>query len=470
MSSVLHQPVSSLPTLPGPRGLPLVGSVPSLLRMGVFEFLEQCWRQYGEIFQIATGGRSRLIVVSHPDAVERILQGSVDNYYKGRSYDPIRPLVGNGLVTSTGDFWVRQRKLTQPVFNRNGLRRLLPAMTRCVHDMLGAWEAHRVAGTTLDIHAEMNALAQRIIGFTLFGLDLSGAAAATAQAVADSLHIAGERVNRGALVIPLGVPTPSNLRYKRALRTLDSVVYDIIAAARRRSAEDQDVTLLRMLMDARDPDTGEAMNDKQLRDEIITHFVAGHETTALVLTWTFYLLDRHPEVVTRMAEEVATVCATDTPSFEQLEQLTYTRMVLDEVMRLRPPVWAQTRVTHQDDTLLGYPIPADSIVLFSSYFCHRHPAFWDDPEAFRAERFAPEAVKQRHRYAHFPFSAGPRACIGKRLGLYELTLVLALILPRFRVELLPGQTVGMKVGGTCHPDRPIMVRLTAAPPSAHASS
>jgi cytochrome P450 len=470
MSSVLHQHVSSLRTLPGPRGLPVVGSVPSLLRTGVFEFMEHCWRQYGDIFQIHTGGRSRLIVVSHPDAVERILQGNVDNYYKGRSYDPIRPLVGNGLVTSTGDFWVRQRKLTQPAFSRVGLRRLLPAMTRCVHDMLAAWEAHRSAGTILDIHAEMNALTQRVIGFTLFGLDLSGAAATTAQAVADSLHIAGERVNRGALVLPLSVPTPTNLRYKRALRTLDTVVYDIISAARRRSAETEDVTLLRMLIDARDPDTGEAMNDKQLRDEIITHFVAGHETTALVLTWTFYLLDRHPEVVERMAEEVATFCATDTPSFEQLDQLTYTHMVLDEVMRLRPPVWAQTRVTHKEDLLLGYPIPADSIVLFSSHFCHRHPAFWDDPEAFRPERFTPEAVKQRHRYAHFPFSAGPRACIGKRFALYELTLALALILPRFRVELLPGQTVGMKVGGTCHPDRPIMVRLAAAPRSAHASS
>ncbi len=458
MSSVLHTRESTRRTLPGPRGLPLVGSVPALLRDGVFEFLERAWRQHGDIFQVETGGRSRLVVTSHPDAVERILIGAVDNYYKGRSYDPIRPLVGNGLVTSTGDFWVRQRKMAQPVFTRAGLRKLLPHMVRCLQDMLATWEAHAAAGTVLDIHAEMIALTQRIIGFTLFGIDLSGAAATTAQAVADSLHIAGERVNRGALVLPLSLPTPGNLRYKRALRTLDAVVYDIIAGARRNPQQDD--TLLRMLIEARD-ENGEAMDDRQLRDEIITMFVAGHETSALVLTWLFHIVDRHPAVVERMAAEAASLDLS-APSFEQLERLTYTRMVLDEVMRLKPPVWAQTRVLHEADVLLGYPLPADSIVMFSSYFTHRHPAFWPDPERFDPERFTPEAVKQRHKYAHFPFSAGPRGCIGKRFGMYELTLALAMILPRFRVQVLPGQHVGMKVGGTCHPDRPIMVRLAPA--------
>lgn len=456
---MLHAGKSSRREMPGPRGLPLVGALPSLLREGMFEYIERCWRTYGEIFQIPTGGRGRLTVVSHPDAVEHILQDAVRNYYKGRSYDPIRPLLGNGLITSSGDFWVRQRKLTQPAFHLNQLRKFVPVMTRCVLDMLATWEARAAAGTAFDLHMEMMHLTQRIVGLTLFGIDLSDRAAASAQAVTDSLTIAGERVNRGALVVPLAVPTPENLRYKRALRTLDGIVYDIIARARRATGEDQEPTLLRMLMDARDEDTGEAMTDRQLRDELVTHYVAGHETSALVLTWTFFYLDRHPEVAERMVAEVRERCATDTPALEQLDQLVYVRMVFDEVMRLRPPVWAQTRVTAADEALLGHPIPADSMVIFSSYFCHRHPDFWDDPEAFRPERFTPEAVKQRHRYAHFPFSAGPRACIGKRFSLYEMTLVLALVLTRYRLDRIPGQEVGMKVSATCHPDRPVLVRL-----------
>lgn len=466
MNTHTHPPAASRSQLPGPAGLPLVGALPSMLRQGMFEFIEKCWREYGEIFQIPTGGRSRLTVVSHPDAGERILQDAVRNFYKGRSYDPIRPLLGNGLVTSTGDFWVRQRKLSQPAFHLNQLRRFSPTMARCVHDMLARWQTRSAAGGTFELHTEMMSLTQRIVGLTLFGLDLGDGDAAAAQAVNDSLAIAGERVNRGALVVPLAVPTPGNLRYRRALRALDGIVYDIIARARRATDGAEEATLLRLLMDARDEDTGEAMTDRQLRDEIITQYVAGHETSALVLTWAFFFLDRHPEVAARVTEEVLALGETHAPTLEQLDQLTYTRMMLDEVMRLRPPVWAQTRVTHEDDALLGYRIPADSIVLFSSYFCHRHPDFWDEPEAFRPERFSPDAVKKRHRYAYVPFSAGPRACIGKRFALYEITLALALIIARYRLELSPGQTIGVKVAATCHPDRPIRFRLMPREPGA----
>lgn len=458
MSAVARAPGAAGAAIPGPRGLPLIGALPSLLRQGMFEFIESCWREYGEIFQIPLGGRSRLVVVLHPDAAERILQDAVRNYYKGRSYDPIRPLLGNGLVTSTGDLWVRQRKLTQPSFHLSQLQRFVPAMTRCVHDMLASWERRAGAREPFELHTEMMNLTQRIVGLTLFGLELSDKAAVSAQAVTDSLSIAGERVNRGALVVPLAVPTPGNLRFKRALRTLDGIVYDIIARARR-ATDEQEPTLLRMLMSARDEHSGEAMSDRQLRDEIITHYVAGHETTALVLTWTLYFLDRHPEIAAKVVEEIRSVCATDSPTLEQLDQLVYTRMVLDEVMRLRPPVWVQTRVTYEEDTLLGHTIPADSVVLLSSFFCHRHPDFWDEPEAFRPERFLPEAVKQRHRYAHFPFSAGPRACIGKRFAVYEASLALALVLGRYRLDVLPGQSIGMKVTATCHPDRPILFRV-----------
>lgn len=459
MSSISGQPAprSSGATIPGPTGLPLIGALPSMLREGIFEYVEQCWRRHGDMFQIPTGGRSRIIFTSHPDAIERILQTSADNYVKGRGYDPIRPLLGNGLVTSTGDFWRRQRKLTQPTFHIDNLRRMVPAMARCTEEMLRVWSA-RPADTIFDLHDEIMNLTQRIVGFTLFGMDLSDRAAASTVAVSESLEIAGERMNRGALVLPISVPTPANLRFRRALRTLDGIVYDIIAHARRAGADGQP-TLLRLLMEARDPDTGEGMSDQQLRDEIVTHYVAGHETTALVLTWTFYFLDRHPEALARVTEEITGLGLTGAPTIEDLDRLEYTRMVLDEVMRLRPPIWAQTRDTRADDVLLGRPIPAGSFVMFSAFFCHRHPDFWDDPESFVPERFTPERVRARHRFAHVPFSAGPRSCIGKRYGLYELCAALALIIPRFRITAVPGQSIGIKPTATVHPDQPIRVRL-----------
>jgi cytochrome P450 len=454
-----HTTTTPASPLPGPAGWPLVGALPAMLRAGVFEYVEQCWRRHGDLFQIPTAGRGRILFTSHPDAIEHVLQTRADNFYKGKGYDPIRPLLGNGLITSNGEFWVHQRKLTQPAFHLANLRRHVPIMDRCTAATLARWAA--APGQVLDLHAEMMALTQHIVGHTLFGMDLSDRAAASTRAVHESLAIAGQRMNRGALVVPLAVPTPANLRYRRALRTLDAIVYDIIAHARRAGSDDTP-TLLRLLMQARDEVTGEGMSDRQLRDEIVTHYVAGHETTALVLTWTLYLLARHPNALARVRDEVAALDPGAPPTLEALDALTYTRMVLDEVMRLHPPVWAQTRVAREDDVLLGRPIPAGSFVMFSAFFCHRHPDFWDDPELFLPERFAPERARARHRFAHIPFSAGPRACIGKRYALYELCTILARVLSTFRVDPLPGPRVGIKATATVHPDRPVLVRVTPA--------
>lgn len=458
MNTILHPQFERSLQLPGPAGYPLVGALPAILREGIFEYVERCWREYGDFFQIPTVGRDRIIFTAHPDAIERILHGAVNNYYKGKGYDPLRPLLGNGLVTSTGDFWVRQRKLTQPAFHMDNLRRMVPMMARCVEDMLRDWELRSRDDAVLDLHSEIMHLTQRIVGFTLFGMDLSDREAASSKAVTESLEIAGQRMNRGAMALPLSVPTPANLRFRRALRTLDEIVYAIIGHARKAGSEAQP-TLLRLLMDARDDGTGDGMSDRQLRDEIVTQYVAGHETTALLLTWTFWLLGQHPDVYTKVCDEIAGLGLTGAPTIEDLDRLTYTRMVLDEVMRLRPPIWAQTRDTREEDVLHGRRIPAGSFVMFSAYFCHHHPEFWPEPTAFRPERFTPEQVRARHRYAHIPFSAGPRACIGKRYAIYELSTALALILSRFRIDVLPGQRVGIRPTATVHPDRPIHVRL-----------
>ena len=459
MSSILHaRHLADEPrALPGPRGLPLIGSLPAMLRDGPFEYVERCWRTHGDMFQIPTLGRARIVVVTNPHEIDRVLTRT-DIYVKDRNYDPVRPLLGDGLITSSGELWLSQRKLIQPIFHRNMLQSQVSTIAACVEEMLRRWQGHAADGRPVDVGAEMSRLTHHVVGMTLFGLDLVDSAEDAARAVADSVHIAGERVNRGALVLPLSLPTPGNRRFRRAVKTLDDLVYSIIAQARATPARpDQPTTLLRLLMEARD-ESGAAMSDRQLRDELVTQYVAGQETTALVLTWALHLLSGRADVVARIRGEAA---GTPVPAstLAALDALPYTRMVLDEVMRLRPPVWALTRMAQTDDHLRGHPIAAGTTVMFGIYFAHRHPDFWDAPEEFRPERFTPERVKARHHHAYLPFLAGPRTCVGRRFAIYESLAALSAILRRFDVELLPGPRVGMKVGATCHPDRPVLARL-----------
>lgn len=447
--------------LPGPRGLPLVGVLPGLLREGVFEYLEHTWRTYGDMFQVPTIGRERIIVAAHPEAIERVVNRD-DLYLKDRNYDPIRPLLGDGLITSSGAHWVAQRKLIQPMFHRNMLRGYVATMARCVHAMLDRWDGHAASGQPLDIHDELLHLTHQIVGLTLFGLDIRDSAAEAAHAVMDGLQIAGERVNRGALALPLALPTPGNLRFRRAIRLLDKFVLSIIAEARRSEPPppEQPRTLLRLLLDARG-ERGEAMDDRMLRDELLTQYVAGQETSALTISWALYLLAGREELMDRVRGEAAAL-GDPSPSLEELDGLVYTRMVIDEILRLRPPAWALTRRAREADVLRGYPVPAGGTVMFGIYFVHRHPDFWERPDALYPEHFTPERTKARHHCAYLPFSAGPRSCIGRRFGIYEVVLMLGMILRRFHIEVLPDQRVGMKVGATCQPDRPILARVRRA--------
>ncbi|MCA9716012.1 MAG: cytochrome P450, partial [Myxococcales bacterium] len=397
--------------MPGPRGLPLLGSFPALARRGPFEFFSDCFRRYGDAFRVRMGGSRELALFAHPDALQRVLQSNVDNYQKGVSYDPVRELMGNGLVTSSGSFWARQRRLTQTVFRLADIARYLPVMARCVNAMHRRWER---AATPLDVREEMTRLTQHIVGLTLFGLDLSDSASESAKAVDHALVHVVSRVNQG-LAPPLWLPTPGNRRYFRSLRLLDEIVYSIITRTREGQLDvgDDTPTLLRALMAAEDEDTGERMSDQQLRDETITLYIAGHETTAGLLTWALELLTRHPEVLGRVREEVSAAALDEAaPTLAQLDALPYTRMVIDETLRMRPSAWVLTRTATAEDTLRGVRVPAGAVVATGIYFAHHHPDFWDLPHEFRPERFEPAAVRARHKYAYLPFLRGPRICIG----------------------------------------------------------
>ena len=259
------------------------------------------------------------------------------------------------------------------------------------------------------------------------------------------------------LAVPLWLPTPVNLRFRRALVTLDKLVYDIIRRFHSGEAGHCGDTLLGMLMAARDPETGQGMSDRQLRDEIVTLYLAGHETTANMLIWTFYLLSRSTDVRDRLEQELDSL--SEGPlSLSALKGLDYAPRVLSEALRLYPPAWTIARNVIDDDEVCGYRVPGGSFVLLSPYFTQRLEAFWPDPERFDPERFTAANVRGRHRFAWFPFSAGPRVCIGKQFSMLEGQLILAQVMRRFRVHV-DGGTLGFKAEGTLHPDRPVRMRL-----------
>jgi cytochrome P450 len=314
--------------------------------------------------------------------------------------------------------------------------------------MLDAWAPRAGTGVPFDVAAEMSRLTLRVVGKTLFSMDLTGDAAEVGRGLVVALGFLGRRA-MGFLPPPVWVPTPASVRFLRARRALDRVVYHIIQT-RRRTGEDAG-DFLGMLLAARDADTGEGMSDQQLRDEVMTFVLAGHETTAVALAWTWYLLARHPDADARLRAEVAAVLGGRAPTVEDLPALRYTRMVLEETMRLYPPVWGLGRQAIAADSIGGYPIRAGAPVSMSPYVTHRHPAVWDDPERFDPERFTPERVAARPRFAYLPFSGGPRLCIGNEFALMEATLVLALVAQRYRLVLAPERRVVPQVTLTLRP-------------------
>jgi cytochrome P450 len=436
------------PLPPGPPGYPVIGNLPAVIRLGMPELLRQSAQQYGDVVRFRVGGRT-MILLAHPDHVRHVLYDNRDNYYKGPTYQSFRLLSGNGLITSEGDFWKRQRRLAAPAFHNHAIAALGAIMTDASVDMVDGWDAEAPGGgpVRFDLHHEMTRITLRIVGESLFGQDLRGDMDLSAPAFAVALREVMERGSAG-FAPPMWLPTPANLRLRKALRVLDDLVYRIIEQQRRQPVEG---TLLAMFMAAVDEETGERMDDRQLRDEIITMYLAGHETTALALTWTWHLLSHHTAIYDRLEAELAEVLGGRVPTVADLPRLRYTRMVLEEGMRLYSPVWSIARDVRADDEVGGYRIPAGATVLLSQYVIHRRPELWPDPERFAPERFAPELVKERHKFAYFPFSTGPRVCIGNTFTLVEGTLILATVCQRYRMRAVVGPVVKPDIQATYRP-------------------
>jgi cytochrome P450 len=441
--------------LPGPAGSRLIETVASLLRGDLLKPFVGLFERYGPLFQIHLPLGHDVVMLAHPDAVEQVLRSRQENYCKGSAYDGARLLLGNGLVTSEGALWRRQRALANPAFRPAKLEQYLSTMGACTRALIASWNPQ--VGP-IHAQAEMTRLALAIAGRTLFGLDLSAQSELASRSFGAALAAIGRR-GPANLQIPLWVPTPGNLRLRRALRELDVLVYDIIRRFRAGQAENADQTLLGAYMDARDPNTGEAMSDRQLRDEVVTLYLAGHETTASLLTWALYWLARRPDIAERVTAEIDHHIVNDNPCSDDLKALEYTARFVNEVLRLYPPAWTIARNAIAEDVILGYRIPAGAIVMLSPYLAHRWEEIWADPLRFDPDRFTPEAIKGRHPFAYFPFSLGPRICIGMQFSLLEARLVLSLILRRFNVEPLLGPEIGCVAAGTLRPDQTIRIRL-----------
>lgn len=433
------------PLPPGPRSLPLIGDTLAVARRGIVPVMLACWRQYGDVFQLRVGGQ-RIVVLAHPDAVERVLVSGRANYYKGPIYDPLRVLIGEGLATAEGERWHLRRRKLQPAFRPRGLHALTDTMLRLTGETIARWRARVRDGERVAISEEMARLTFRIIGATLFGRDVEASAERSVQAFSVALDLLARQAD-GTPKAPLWLPTPGNRRLRAALRTIDAEIADIIADARRSGTGDN---MLARLLAMQDEETGVALTDRELRDEIVTMFLAGHETVALTVTWALERLSREPEVAARVAAEADAILG-DSPDADRVARLRYTRMVVDEVLRVRCPAYIVARNVRADDTIGGYTIPAGSVVLCAQHLTHRHPAFWPEPEQLRPERFDPAAPELRHEYAYYPFSKGPRICIGNNFALTEVQAILATIVRACEFTPTRAEEYGFRATNVLHP-------------------
>ena len=449
------------PPPPGPRPHLVVGSLPEF-RADPMEMLREVHRAHGDVVHFRLVNKD-CYLFAHPDDVRHVLRTHSSNFRKAFLFDKIRVLLGNGLLPMPyeDDFWRRRRRLSQPPFHRKGLESYARTWFPAVESFLDTWHRHADTGETFDAFAEMYSLSFDLAARTLLSVDAESAETEAVRAAFD-VGLAHLKHKIEAVVdLPEWIPTPRNRRFLRAREVLDGVVYRLIDERRAAGAaapEDFLTTLLRAFDERDDIDA------RQLRDEVMTMFIAGFETVASALAWAIWMLGRHPAWAARVREEVASVLGGRPPGLDDLSRLKLTRMVLDETMRLHPPAWWIVRSTIAADTIGGYRVPAGALVIVSPYVTHRHPGLWDDPERFDPLRFGPERAGERPALSFFPFGDGPRSCIGAQFSYVQMALVLAMLVERFDWRPLPGHQVGLLASATMRPKNGVLISVSRRVP------
>lgn len=427
-SSILHPP--------GPKGMPFIGSLLDFYS-DILGFLTRAAHDYGDISYFKLGPRNTFLL-NHPELIKDVLVTHHRNFLKSRALERAKLVLGEGLLTSEKEVHLRQRRIIQPAFHNNRIANYGKVMVEYASRMGEQWQV----GKTIDINNEMLRLTMAIVAKTLFDADVES----EAEDIGKTISVIIEMFPR--TVLPFSeildkLPLPSTRRFEKARERLDTIIYGMMNE-RRASGEDRG-DLLSMLLLARDEEEhGKGMTDLQVRDEAMTLFLAGHETTANALTWTWYLLSQHPKAGNRLREEIDTVLGNRLPTVEDMDRLSYTRMVLSESMRLYPPVWAVARRAIKDYEVGGYVLPAGSFVFMSQYVTHRDARFYPDPLRFDPERWTPERQASRPQFAYFPFGGGPRRCIGESFAWMEGILILATLARKWGMRLEPSQRVELK--------------------------
>jgi len=443
---------AALKPIPSAGGIPVLGFIPQFARDPLGALLKTAIL-HGPVVRLDLAGR-RVYLISHPTAVKYVLQDNNRNYSKG--YHQAKPLMGEGLVTSEGEFWRSQRRLIQPSFNRQQIAHYTQTMTQATEEFIPLWDRQAALNSSFNIAEEMMRLTQTIIVRTMFSSDIGGQADALGKAFDQTLEHLNQSLFSPHPLLQT-IPTPANLRHKRALRFLDAFVYGLIEK-RRGSAEDKGDLLSRLLL-AEHPETGERMPDQQIRDELMTIFLAGHETTANALAWTWYLLGQNPQVEERLLSEVDNVLGGRPPVNEDIPSLVYGEMVFAEALRLYPPAWLFARHADAEDRVMDYRIPAGAMLFLSPYVTQHHPEYWDDPERFDPERFSEQRKLEQTRFAYFPFGGGPRQCIGNHFSQVEALLIMTRMLQRYRIRLDTTVAVKPTAIATLQPRPGVFVRL-----------
>ena len=416
--------------------------------------MHEMLREYGDL--ICWRGFVDVYIVNHPDLIRPVLAQDYRHFSKNTfHYRMLRQVMGNGLVTNDGPDWVRQRRLIQPSFASRRLSRFDETINALTSSRLARWDA-RTSADVVWIDREMSALTFDIVGATLFGCDIEGHAAEMAE-ILDVVNLSTHDL-RALMSLYPWVPTPYNLRWKRAMKHLDRIVFGLIGERDRNGDGSGD--LLDRLFAARDEETGEGMDHQQIRDEVVTLMLAGHETSAMALSWSLYLLATHPEVEARLGEHLEANLHGAPAGTADLARLGYLKQVVQEAMRLYPPVWGYSRRAEHETELGEYVLPANANVGVVTYALHRHPEFWPDAERFDPDRFEPGEAEGRDFFAYLPFAAGPRTCIGAGMAMLEIQLILAQIVQRFRIRVVSDHPVEAMAKVTLKPRHGIPVTLS----------
>jgi cytochrome P450 len=406
------------------------------------ERMTELFARYGDIYRVyAPGRKSHTWVINHPEDVKRVLVGNHRNYTKGTGLDRVKILLGNGIMTSEGDFWRRQRYMMQPLFHRRVVTEFNQLIDGANSRFIDKWAAQAARGELVNLTDDMSELTLEIVLGSIFGKDL---VTLTQQPGGNPFTVVTKETAR-------------DLKFAYQFRSLGKLVAALMAKRRAEPAEHFDY--LSMLMNARDKESGDPMTERALIDEVMTLVVAGHETTASGLNWAWYLLARHPEVDARMHAEIEAAPEMTAPGLGQMEELQYTQNVINEALRLYPPGWLLSRRSVAADVLSGFELPAGTDVLLSPYLLHRHPQYWKEPDAFRPERFDAEHESERPRFAYIPFAAGPRHCIGESLALYEMLMHLYKVARHYRLILASDEPIELEAQINLRTRKPLFMRL-----------